>query len=186
MRLSSAYTAVCAVCYGLLFLILADSAAEAQHFSQQIVGKCSVRLFWFMSISSGSDQEYWDYGTDSSCNSYSCAVTSSLDYSCACAAVKVAVLSAKQSSPNLVPVLLFANSTTPDPPELQSNLQWFKRRGIVYHHSLTFASDMQVSFFVQTVWLLARCTPVVCLRHSVLAGCSQQQQSHVRASVGGC
>lgn len=61
------------------------------------------------------------------------------------AAAKVALLSARESSPNLVPVLLFGGTQDAASPEALDNVAWFKEHGgIVYHHNLTFGPDLQV------------------------------------------
>ena len=59
-------------------------------------------------------------------------------------AAKVAVLSAKEHSPNLIPVLLYGGSTGVPSLTGQANIHWFREQGgIVYHHNLTFMSDLQ-------------------------------------------
>lgn len=61
------------------------------------------------------------------------------------AAAKVALLSARESSPNLVPVLLFGGTQDAASPKALDNIVWFKEHGgIVYHHNLTFGPDLQV------------------------------------------
>ena len=60
-------------------------------------------------------------------------------------AAKVAVLSAKEHSPNLIPVLLYGGSSGVPSLTGEANIHWFREQGgIVYHHNLTFMSDLQV------------------------------------------
>ncbi len=59
-------------------------------------------------------------------------------------AAKVAVLSAKEHSPNLIPVLLYGGSSGVPSLTGEANILWFREQGgIVYHHNLTFMSDLQ-------------------------------------------
>ena len=59
-------------------------------------------------------------------------------------AAKVAVLSAKEHSPNLIPVLLYGGSSGVPSPTGEANIHWYREQGgIVYHHNLTFMSDRQ-------------------------------------------
>ena len=61
------------------------------------------------------------------------------------AAAKVALLSARDSSPNLIPVLIFGGTQDAASPEALDDIVWFKEHGgIVYHHNLTFGPDLQV------------------------------------------
>ncbi len=61
-------------------------------------------------------------------------------------AAKVALLSARENSPNLIPVLIFGGAQESASPEALDNLVWFREHGgIVYHHNLTFGADLQVS-----------------------------------------
>lgn len=61
-------------------------------------------------------------------------------------AAKVAVLSAKEQSPNLIPVLLYGGSSGEASAAAHENILWFRDQGgIVYHHNLTFMSNLQVS-----------------------------------------
>lgn len=61
-------------------------------------------------------------------------------------AARVAVLSAKEHSPNLLPVLLLSSSGSSSSPALEAHLQWLQDNGvIVYRHNLTFMHDLQVS-----------------------------------------
>ena len=63
-------------------------------------------------------------------------------------AAKVAVLSAKEHSPNLIPILLYGGSSGEASAAAQENILWFREQGgIVYHHNLTFMSNLQVSKF---------------------------------------
>lgn len=67
---------------------------------------------------------------------------------------QAAVLSAQENSPNLVPILIFADQQ----PESDANtyhdmLNWFREHGcLVYHHRLTFLKDIQVSVLLSRVW----------------------------------
>lgn len=64
------------------------------------------------------------------------------------AAAKVAVLSAKEHSPNLIPVLLYGGSSGEASAAAHENILWFREQGgIVYHHNLTFMSNLQVSTY---------------------------------------
>lgn len=66
-------------------------------------------------------------------------------------AAKVAVLSAKEHSPNLIPVLLFGSAGSSASPEAEANMHWFHANGgIVYHHNLTFMHDLQVKLELQS------------------------------------
>lgn len=61
-------------------------------------------------------------------------------------AAKVAVLSAKEHSPNLIPVLLYGGSSGEASAAAHDNILWYREQGgIVYHHNLTFMSDLQAS-----------------------------------------
>lgn len=72
-----------------------------------------------MAISSRSTLEYWRYA-------------------------KVAMLSAKEHSPNLIPVLLYGDSSGEASAAAHQNIVWYREHGgIVYHHNLTFMSDLQ-------------------------------------------
>eukprot|EP00891_Asterochloris_glomerata_P008328 jgi/Astpho2/8328/Aster-x0354 len=83
---------------------------------------CRQRMLWFTAQSSYTplDKDYWRYA-------------------------QAAVLSAQENSPNLVPVLIFADQQ----PESDANtyhdmLNWFREHGcLVYHHRLTFLKDIQ-------------------------------------------
>ncbi|KAL0017739.1 hypothetical protein WJX77_009495 [Trebouxia sp. C0004] len=80
---------------------------------------CGRRVFWFTAITSRSSLEYWRYA-------------------------KVAVLSAKEHSPNLIPVLLYGGSSGVPSLTGEANIHWYREQGgIVYHHNLTFMSDLQ-------------------------------------------
>ncbi len=49
-------------------------------------------------------------------------------------AAKVAVLSAKEHSPNLIPVLLYGGSSGVPSPTGEANIHWYREQGgIVYH-----------------------------------------------------
>ena len=61
-------------------------------------------------------------------------------------AAKVAVLSAKEHSPNLIPVLLYGGSSGEASAAAHENILWYREQGgIVYHHNLTFMPDLKVS-----------------------------------------
>lgn len=106
----------------VLLVLLVDSnvrGTDARLLQDQNPDSCNRRLFWFMAITSRSTLEYWRYA-------------------------KVAVLSAKEHSPNLIPVLLYGGSSGRPSPAADANLQWYREQGgIVYHHNLTFMSDLQ-------------------------------------------
>ena len=54
-------------------------------------------------------------------------------------------MSAKEKSPNLIPVLLYGGSSGLPSPAAEANLQWYREAGgIVYPHNLTFISELQV------------------------------------------
>lgn len=60
-------------------------------------------------------------------------------------AAKVALLSARKRSPNLVPVLIFGGTQNAASPEALDHIKWFKKHGgTLYHHNLTFGPDLQV------------------------------------------
>ena len=60
-------------------------------------------------------------------------------------AVKVALLSAMDKSPNLVPVLLLGEGHGPADFETVDNILWFQQHGgFVCRHNLSFGADMQV------------------------------------------
>lgn len=62
-----------------------------------------------------------------------------------CVAAKVALLSSRDNSPNLVPVIIVGGAQGSASSEFLDNLAWFREHGgIVYHHNLTFGSDLQV------------------------------------------
>ena len=62
-----------------------------------------------------------------------------------CVAAKVALLSSKEHSPNLVPVIIVGGAQGSASIEFLENLAWFRDHGgIVYHHNLTFGADLQV------------------------------------------
>lgn len=57
----------------------------------------------------------------------------------------MALLSAKEHSPNLLPVLLVGNYGGSASSETEASLRWFHEYGgIVYHHNLSFIYDLQV------------------------------------------
>lgn len=61
-------------------------------------------------------------------------------------AAKVAVLSAKEHSPNLIPVLLYGGSSGEASAAAHENILWYREQGgIVYHHNLTFMPDLKAS-----------------------------------------
>ena len=61
-------------------------------------------------------------------------------------AAKVAVLSAQEHSPNLVPVMLYGGWSGLPGADAQDNILWFREHGgIIYHHNLTFMPDLLVS-----------------------------------------
>lgn len=113
---------------------------------------------------------------------WQCALTELKDASCVpWPAAKVAMLSAKEHSPNLIPVLLYGDSSGGASAAASKNILWYREQGgIVYHHNLTFMSDLQASK------LAAGCahsaitprTPEVCLKTSMhftlLARCKQR------------
>jgi len=73
-------------------------------------------------------------------------------------AAKVAVLSAKEHSPNLIPVLLYGGSSGVPSLTGEANIHWYREQGcIVYHHNLTFMSDLQVRIGVPSCCDLAFC-----------------------------
>lgn len=56
------------------------------------------------------------------------------------------MLSAKEHSPNLIPVLLYGDSSGEASAAAHQNIVWYREHGgIVYHHNLTFMSDLQAS-----------------------------------------
>ncbi len=62
-----------------------------------------------------------------------------------CVAAKVALLSSRDNSPNLVPVIIVGGAQGSASDEFLDNLAWFREHGgIVYHHNLTFGADLQV------------------------------------------
>ena len=61
-------------------------------------------------------------------------------------AAKIAVLSAQDNSPNLIPVLIFGGAHGSVSSEAQENLEWFRDHGgLIFHHNLTFGDGLQVS-----------------------------------------
>jgi len=68
-----------------------------------------------------------------------------IDQGCFGIAVKVALLSARDKSPNLIPVILLGEAHGSANAATQSNIDWFREHGgIVYRHNLTFRADIQV------------------------------------------
>ena len=66
-------------------------------------------------------------------------------------AAKIAVLSAHDNSPNLIPVVIFGGAHGSVSSEAQENLEWFREHGgLIYHHNLTFGDDLQVSAELQS------------------------------------
>ena len=64
------------------------------------------------------------------------------------------MLSAKEHSPNLIPVLLYGGSSGEPSAAAHKNILWYREQGgIVYHHNLTFMSELQVSKFTIYLWL---------------------------------
>lgn len=60
-------------------------------------------------------------------------------------AAKVAVLSAQEHSPNLMPVMLYGGWSGPPDDAARKNIVWFREQGeIVYSHNLTSMPDLQV------------------------------------------
>ncbi|KAL0046177.1 hypothetical protein WJX82_004961 [Trebouxia sp. C0006] len=81
--------------------------------------RCKEDLFWFTALTTVSSNEYWNY-------------------------VKVALLSAMDKSPNLVPVLLLGEGHGPADFETVDNILWFQQHGgFVCRHNLSFGADMQ-------------------------------------------
>ena len=85
-------------------------------------------------------------------------------------AAKVAVLSAKEHSPNLIPVLLYGGSSGVPSLTGEANIHWYREQGgIVYHHNLTFMSDLQVRIGVPSCCDLAFC--LTSCRYLFLGAC---------------
>lgn len=60
-------------------------------------------------------------------------------------AVKVAVLSARDHSPNLIPVILVGEVHGSADPAALGSIDWLQEHGgIVYRHNLSFRADIQV------------------------------------------
>lgn len=109
---------ISAAALGLL-LVLGCRTCQARSLSAQAAGVCHSKMFWFMATTTSSNLEYWRYA-------------------------KVALLSAREHSQNLVPVLIFGGTHDAASPEARENIIWFREHGgIVYHHNLTFGSNLQ-------------------------------------------
>ena len=56
------------------------------------------------------------------------------------------MLSAKEHSPNLIPVLLYGGASGDASAAAHENILWYREQGgIVYHHNLTFMADLEVN-----------------------------------------
>ncbi|KAL3162680.1 hypothetical protein ABBQ38_008725 [Trebouxia sp. C0009 RCD-2024] len=100
-------------------LLLGCKCSQGRSLSAQASGSCHPKIFWFMATTTSSSLGYWRLA-------------------------KIALLSAKESSPNLVPVLIYGGVQDAASPEALDNIVWFREHGgIVYHHNLTFGPDLQ-------------------------------------------
>lgn len=141
----------------LLVLLLGTVHADGSFLRSNHATDCSKRLLWFMSVTTTSCPKYCRHGTVhaeyNSREGASRALGQSPNLSrgyqrcCMCLwfAVKIALLSAKEHSPNLLPILLVGNYGGIASPSSEADLLWFQRNGgIVYHHNLSFINDLQV------------------------------------------
>lgn len=111
--------------------------------------RCNEKLFWFTALTTVSSNEYWNYGRLSGICVlillFSVCLRAPSRNQSSDFAVKVALLSARDKSPNLVPVLLLGARHGPADFEAVDNIIWFQQHGgIVCHHNLSFGADMQV------------------------------------------
>lgn len=126
--------------------------------------ECGKRVLWFMAITSRSTLEYWRYGKHApfmaiTSKCHRCPLqrdsgspeavrnhTQTVIARTCVSAAKVAVLSAKEHSPNLIPVLIYGGSSGEPSAAAHENILWYRQQGgIVYHHNLTFMSELQAS-----------------------------------------
>ena len=167
--------AVCGLLISLHFRICSARSLQSQH-----PDHCSRRIFWFMGITTRSSVEYWRYGaccSDSLCK-YVLLLARRHQQSRPFAA-KVAVLSAKERSPNLIPVLLYGGSSGDPSPAAEANLQWYREAGgIVYPHNLTFMSELQVHAELTCAWNLEQCRRHLC-SHCNLPGTGIASKAYV-------
>ena len=171
-----------------VFACLLVCACQARTLHAQSSSSCSKKLFWFTAITTNSDLEYWRYGTSMQLCSQCCTGKQTSAHpsfyslrgrlrnpsthikeellQCHrrprhvhCVAAKVALLSSREKSPNLVPVIIVGGAQGSASNEFLDNLAWFREHGgIVYHHNLTFGADLQVCLDTHSARYILRCT----------------------------